>query len=87
MRALALFAFSLVIVGCSALTLSPTEKSDIYSALDTQADGYSSSLGTMSYTIIETRASATKLCRVVEIDQPDKFNVESFCKARGGSWR
>lgn len=87
MRALALLALSLAVVGCSALTLSSTEKRDIYSALDTQPDGYSSNLGNMSYTIIETRASATKLCRVVEIDQPDKFNVESFCKARGGNWR
>lgn len=87
MRVIAFLALSLVLSGCGALTLSANEKADIYSALDTQPDGYSAVLGPLSYTIIETKASSAKLCRVVEIDQPDRFDVESFCKARGGNWR
>lgn len=87
MRSLALIALSIAVSGCGALTLSQDNRANIYSALDTQPDGYSETLGSLSYTIVETRASDIKLCRVVEIDQPNRFDVESFCKAKGGSWR
>lgn len=87
MRTLVVAAISLVLAGCGALQLSPNDQAHIYNALDTKPDGYSATLGSLAYTIRETLASDTKLCRVVEIDKPDHFYVESFCKAPGGIWR
>ena len=87
MRILIVAAISLVLAGCGSLRLSPNDQAHLYNALDTQPDGYSATLASLAYTIRETLASDTKLCRVVEIDQPGHFYVESYCKAPGGLWR
>ena len=59
------------------------------SALDMQQDGYSGLIAETgeSFTIQSTSASSTKLCRVVSINSGERYIVESFCKAKGGSWR
>lgn len=87
MARLIIIALGLTLVGCSALGPTRDSRTFLFEALDTQPDGYVFSRGDTSYAIKETLASETTLCRVVEIDQPELFEVESFCKARGGLWR
>ena len=89
-RVLALIVAGAALAGCVAtapggdITAGPT----IVAALDTQPDGYSGVTGRGEpFTIVSTSASATELCRVVSVDRPGRFEVESFCKARGGQWR
>jgi len=87
MLRLLIVTLSVTLAGCSALGLARDNRTFLFDALDTQPDGYVVMQGDTSYTIKETLASDTTLCRVVEIDQPGLFEVESFCKARGGLWR
>ncbi len=63
---------------------SPT----IVTALETRPDGYSGVVPETGqrFQIVSTRASDTRLCRVVAIDSGDRFEVESFCKTKGGAW-
>ena len=67
---------------------------EVLQALDTQPDGYSGVYGNppKTFSIRETMASDTKLCRVVVLSEDGSANtartqVESFCKVRGGKWR
>ena len=87
MRVLLLTLTAFVVVGCSSMGLSRDTRTFLFDALDTQPDGYVLTRDDTTYTIRETLASASELCRVVEIDQPGRFEVESFCKIRGGLWR
>ena len=87
MRVLSIVLFAFAVVGCSALGLSRDTRTYLFDALDTEPDGYVLTREDVSYTIRETLASEDKLCRVVEIEQPGRFEVESFCKVRGGLWR
>ena len=89
-RGIALIAVGAALTGCVAtapggdFVAGPT----VTAALDTQADGYKGITAQGEpFTIVSTSASATELCRVVTVDRPGKFEVESFCKARGGQWR
>ena len=87
MRITFLILAAVFVVGCSALGLARDNRTFLFDALYTQPDGYVLVRDDASYTIRETLASDSKLCRVVEIDQPGRFDVESFCKVRGGLWR
>lgn len=61
----------------------------ILAALDRQQDGYRGVIpgSGIPFRIVSTAASSTELCRVVEIRPPERFLVESYCKAPGGRWR
>ena len=60
----------------------------IVAALDSQPDGFSGvTRNGERFRIVSTSASSTELCRVVSIEQSNRFAVESFCKAKGGTWR
>lgn len=87
MRKLILPLVIVSLVGCSSLGLSRDTRTFLFDALDSQPDGYVIERADSRYTIRETLASDSKLCRVVEIEQPGLFEVESFCKVRGGLWR
>jgi hypothetical protein len=60
----------------------------IVSALETQSDGFAGvTQSGERFEIVSTSVSQSRLCRVVSIDGGSRFEVESFCKAPGGSWR
>jgi hypothetical protein len=88
MKRVAFFCTALLLAGCVSSNFSRSSTPELYSALDTQRDGYTASLGSnASFEIVSTRTDGTRLCRVVNIDQPNRFVTESFCKVRGGEWR
>ena len=73
---------------CAPMQADRMASPAILAALDSQGDGYVGSTATGErFTIVSTSASATELCRVVSIESAGTFDVESFCKARGGQWR
>lgn len=86
--------FALTGLALAALTACVAPQGDrmagpaLLAALDSQGDGY---VGTTAqgerFRIVSTSASSTELCRVVSIESAGRFEVESFCKARGGQWR
>jgi len=79
---------ALLLAGCVSSSLSRSSMPELYSALDTQRDGYTALLGNgASFEIVSTHTDGTRLCRIVNIDQPNRFVTESFCKVRGGEWR
>lgn len=65
------------------------ERTSLLNALDSQPNGFNGKIKETGekFTIKSTKASANKLCRVVSIEQNERFIVESFCKAKGGVWR
>lgn len=86
-RAATLALFGLA-AACATLPTDGADSPAILTALDEQADGFIGATETGArFEIESTSVSATRLCRVVSIDSGDRFDVESFCKAPGGSWR
>ena len=88
MRHFSVVFAGLLLAGCVSSNFSRSSTPELYSALDTQRDGYTASLSSgSSFEIVSTHTDGTRLCRVVNLDQPDRFLTESFCKVRGGEWR
>ena len=58
-------------------------------ALDVEHDGYKgvSDLSGATFEIVSTSVGKGKLCRVVSIKSEASFEVETFCKIKGGKWR
>ncbi len=77
-----------LIASCGDNTLVDTRRSMLQS-LSSQPDGYSSVDGSTGekFEIVSTSTNAMRLCRVVSIEQRNRFVVETFCKAKGGQWR
>ena len=77
-----------LIASCGDNTLVDTRRS-MLQALSSQPDGYSSVYGSTGekFEIVSTSTNAMRLCRVVSIEQRNRFVVETFCKAKGGQWR
>ena len=89
-RGLALALVGAALAGCVAIAPGGdfVAGPSVVAALDTQADGYRGVTDSGEpFTIVSTSASATELCRVVTVDRAGRFEVESFCKIRGGQWR
>lgn len=63
----------------------------IFIALDSKPDGYTNVVksSNKTYKIISTKISNSglKLCRVVSIKSNGKFEVKTYCKAKGGVWK
>ena len=63
----------------------------IFIALDSKPDGYTNVIKSSNkvYKIISTKISNSglKLCRVVSIKSKRKFEVKTYCKAKGGVWK
>lgn len=77
-----------LIASCGSNTPMDTRES-MLQALSSQPDGYSSvdrSTGE-KFEIVSTSTNGVRLCRVVSIEQRNRFIVETFCKAKGGQWR
>ncbi|WP_157057341.1 hypothetical protein [Loktanella sp. 3ANDIMAR09] len=56
-------------------------------ALDSQLDGFAGTTMTgLPFTIVDTAASDRQLCRVVSVESPTRFDVDTYCKSPGGSW-
>jgi hypothetical protein len=88
MKYLIAIACAALLTGCVTTSQQSSVPPGIFSALDSQSDGYSAALGGgASFQIVSTRTDGTRLCRVVNIDQPSRFTTESFCKIKGGAWR
>jgi hypothetical protein len=84
------FGVSLICItaltACSAL--SPRDnRASLLAALDSEADGFVLVEGTTQYKISGTFSDGQKLCRTVEIRKAELYEVESFCKIKGGKWR
>lgn len=90
-RLISVVALTLVLTACQAagVKTSVDHRQSLINALNTQPDGFSGLIAETgeSFTIQSTSASSSKLCRVVSIETGDRYVVESFCKAKGGSWR
>lgn len=57
-------------------------------ALNSAPDGYRAVTSTgQPFEIVSTAVSDNRLCRVVSFEKPGSFVVDSYCKARGGTWR
>lgn len=88
MRGILSAAALVALTACAAPMGQITASPAITAALDSQADGYVGSAGPgTAFQIVSTSVSNTRLCRVVTIEGPGSYDVESFCKAPGGSWR
>ena len=88
MKKLLSLATMCLITSCGINTPLDSRES-ILRALSSQPDGYSSvdRLTGEKFEIVSTSANAVRLCRVVSIEQGNRFVVETFCKAKGGQWR
>jgi len=80
---------TLCLLASCGVTTSMDTRQTMLQALSSQPDGYSTvdrSTGE-KFKIVSTSANAVRLCRVVSIEQENRFVVETFCKAKGGQWR
>ncbi|EAR51719.1 hypothetical protein OG2516_06636 [Oceanicola granulosus HTCC2516] len=81
-------ASAVALSACAVAPVAPTVTPALAGALDTQPDGYRAVLPSTGqrFEIVSTAASADRLCRVVSTEQADAFEVDTYCKTRGGSW-
>ncbi|HCH23251.1 MAG TPA: hypothetical protein DE179_03035 [Oceanospirillaceae bacterium] len=90
-KIISLFVVAVLLSACQlgGGVRSMDHRQSLMSALDSQQDGYAGLIAETgeSFTIQSTSASSTKLCRVVSIKSGERYIVESFCKAKGGTWR
>ena len=90
-RLIAVVSLALLLSACQLSAVKPSvdHRLSLINALNTQMDGYSGLIAETgeAFTIQSTSASSNKLCRVVSIKTGDRYIVESFCKAKGGTWR
>lgn len=78
----------MAITACAGTMQQTMAGPAIVAALDSQADGFTGvTRNGERFRIVSTSASSTELCRVVSIEKSNRFEVESFCKAKGGMWR
>ena len=80
---------TLCLLASCGINTSMDTRQTMLQALSSQPDGYSAvdrSTGE-KFKIVSTSANAVRLCRVVSIEQENRFVVETFCKAKGGQWR
>ena len=76
------------ITALSACSAIPKDnRTSLLAALDIESDGFVLVEGATQYTISRTFSDGQKLCRTVEIRKPQLYEVESFCKIKGGKWR
>lgn len=89
MRAAVLILSVALLSACVATTFNRSATPNLYTALDSQLDGYSGALasGAGHFEIVSTRTDGRRLCRVVNVETEGRFHTESFCKIRGGEWR
>ena len=80
---------TLCLLASCGVTTSMDTRQTMLQALSSQPDGYSAvdSVTGEKFKIVSTSANAVRLCRVVSIEQTNRFVVETFCKAKGGQWR
>ena len=80
---------TLCLLASCGVTTSMDTRQTMLQALSSQPDGYSAvdSVTGEKFKIVSTSANAVRLCRVVSIEQENRFVVETFCKAKGGQWR
>lgn len=80
---------TLCLLASCGVTTSMDTRQTMLQALSSQPDGYSAvdSATGEKFKIVSTSADAVRLCRVVSIEQENRFVVETFCKAKGGQWR
>ena len=80
---------TLCLLASCGVTTSMDTRQTMLQALSSQPDGYSAvdSATGEKFKIVSTSANAVRLCRVVSIEQENRFVVETFCKAKGGHWR
>lgn len=76
------------VAGLSACSTVPKDnRTSLLVALNSEPDGFVLVEGATKYTISRTFSDGQKLCRTVEIRKPQLYEVESFCKIKGGKWR
>lgn len=84
--------FGILLICITALTacsaFAPRDsRTSLLAALESEADGFVLVEGATQYKISRTFSDGQKLCRTVEIRKPQQYEVESFCKIKGGKWR
>lgn len=90
------FCFFFFVIGCASSNLKSNYieySPEIIKSLDLEKDGFVGKFGTNennSFTINKTMFNDNKLCRVVTLDYQKRSNrtrkIETYCKAKGGSW-
>lgn len=86
MRTAGLGIFIIFSNACSSIQ-SNNDWVGLHTALDTKPDGFVLAGPSYEYKISKTFTNGYKLCRTVEIRRPGVYEVESFCKLKGGKWR
>ena len=83
------FLSAFLLISACGIGGSFDNRQTLLAALNKEPDGFSSfdTSSGQRFKIISTSANQTKLCRVVSIEQGNRFIVETFCKAKGGKWR
>ena len=78
----------LIVSACSTVSYNRIEAPALFSALDSQPNGYSGRLvNGETFKIVDTQASKTLLCRTVQITNVFNADTERYCKIKGGEWR
>ncbi len=74
---------------CAVTPTAPEVSPALARALDSEPDGYRAVMPATGqrFEIVSTSASRDTLCRVVSVEQPDTFTVDSYCKTKGSMWR
>lgn len=78
----------LIVSACSTVSYKRIEAPALFSALDSQPNGYAGQLfNGETFQIVDTQASTTLLCRTIQITNGLHANTERYCKIKGGEWR
>lgn len=78
----------LSISACSMKAYTRVDAPLLFSALDTQPNGYKGSIGADAiFEITTTKTNQTLLCRDVKIASLDGTSKRQYCKIKGGDWR